>query len=83
MTRLGQMIFDDGKNEGKSEGEDIKLIKLVCKKLDKGKSPEEIASDLEEEVPVITCICETARSFAPDYDYDMIYRQLKKEAVQF
>jgi len=53
MTRLGQMIYDDGKAggkiEGKIEGETIKLVKQVCKKLAKDKTPEEIAYDLEEE----------------------------------
>ena len=77
MTRLGQMIYDDGK----IEGEDIKLIKQVCKKLDKGKSPDEIADDLEDELSTITRICEVASLYAPDYDYNLIYNQIKNQSL--
>lgn len=88
MTRLGQMIFDDGvrsgiiqgelngKIEGKIEGEYVKLIKLVCKKLDKHKSIEEIADDLEEDIATITPICEIAKTYAPNYNFEEIYKKL-------
>lgn len=50
----------DGRNAGRREGEQIKLIALVCKKMQKGKSVEEIAEDLEEEIQVVENICNLA-----------------------
>lgn len=42
-----------GKREGIKEGEWNKLLSMVEKKLQKGKSAEQIAEDLEEELPEI------------------------------
>ena len=56
-----------------SEGSTKKLIELVCKKLSKGKSPQTIAEDLDEDPDVIETICRAAEPFAPDYDVDAIY----------
>lgn len=60
------------------EGAELLLISMVCKKLQKGKSAEEIAADLEEELSGIEAICEVAKALAPDYDADAIYRLLHK-----
>ena len=68
----------EGQIEGRTEGEVIKLIKLICKKLSKGKSLETIADELEEEISVIEPICQTAERFAPDYDAERIYEALQK-----
>lgn len=68
-----------GLAEGRSEGGERKLISLICKKLCKGKSVEEIAEDLEEDIEGIQKICETAKKFAPDYDCDRIYERLHEE----
>lgn len=68
-----------GLAEGRSEGGERKLISLICKKLCKGKSVEEIAEDLEEDIEGIQKICETAKEFAPDYDCDRIYERLHEE----
>lgn len=48
MTRLGQMLYDDGK--------EAHLISLVQKKLAKGKSVEVIASEVEEEVDTVNAL---------------------------
>jgi flagellar motor component MotA len=72
-----------GKAEGIVEGEETKLIKLVCKKMAKGKSVEEIAEVLEEDVEHIREIYDTAVQFAPDYDVEKIFEALpKKELVK-
>ncbi|MBP3475105.1 MAG: Rpn family recombination-promoting nuclease/putative transposase [Lachnospiraceae bacterium] len=68
-----------GLAEGRSEGGERKLISLICKKLCKGKSVEEIAEDLEEDIEGIQKICETAKELAPDYDCDRIYERLHEE----
>lgn len=68
-----------GKEIGKANGEKIKLIKQICKKLAKNKSIEEIADDLEEDVSTIEKICNVAGKFAPEYDIDSIMEVLEKE----
>lgn len=59
-------------------GEQKKLIRLICKKMAKGKIPEVIADELEEDEMVIQGIYETALTFAPDYDCNKIYEEWKK-----
>lgn len=73
MTVLGEMIWNDGYEEGSSK----KLISLVCRKLQKGKKPEQIAEELEEELELISQICEVAEQSAPEYNCDEIYQFLK------
>ena len=41
---------------------------MVCRKLKKGKSVEQIADELEEEEARIQVLCDVARDFAPEYD---------------
>lgn len=60
----------------REEGADLKTISQVCKKLIKGKSVEEIADELEEEVDYINKICDIAAKFAPDYDVNKIYKAM-------
>ncbi|HJF93614.1 MAG TPA: 3-isopropylmalate dehydrogenase [Lachnoclostridium phocaeense] len=73
--------LQESKAQGKEQGEETKLISLVCKKIRKNKAVSVIAEELEEPEEKISLICETARQFAPDYDADQIYAVLaKKEA---
>lgn len=69
-----QLKFE--REEGREEGADLKTISQVCKKLIKGKSVEEIADELEEEVDYINMICDIAAKFAPDYDVNKIYKAM-------
>ena len=62
-----------GLAKGEISGENKKLISIVCKKLKKGKTPAQIADDLEEEISLIEKICESAESFASEYDVEKIY----------
>lgn len=59
------------------KGEILLLIKLACRKLEKGKSPEEAAEELEESVETIRKIYQAVEEFAPDYDNVQIYHRLK------
>ncbi len=45
--------FEEGREEGIQEGRDEKLLEQIQKKLSKGKSPEVIARELEEDVDTI------------------------------
>ena len=61
------------RREAKAEGDATRLIKQVCKKLEKGKSTEQIADELEENMDMITKIC-AAIEKAGTYDAKAIYR---------
>ena len=64
------------REEGAEIGEKIHLIKLVCKKLAKGKVAETIAAELEEDVEIVAEICRAAEDSAPYYDFDLIYEKV-------
>ncbi len=71
----------DGLIQGRSEGESLKLIQMVCKKLKKGKSPARIAEDLEESRETVLAVCRAARAFAPDYDAESILQALAQDSA--
>ena len=75
MQRWEEIAYarQEGRLAGKSEGEILKLIKLICKKICRNKTIEEIAEDLEEEPEAIRSIYESARKFAPEYSFEKIY----------
>lgn len=60
------------------KGEALKLIQQVLRKMEKGKSVEEIADDLEEKVEEIREIYLIAEELKPKYDAEKIYGRLKK-----
>lgn len=66
----------EGLVQGQAKGEKLKLIEMTCKKLRKGKTPEEISEDLEEDMEVILRICNAANEYAPDYDAEKVYSKL-------
>ena len=68
--------FKDGFDDGFSSGESVNLIKMICRKLQKGKTPETIADELEEDLDAVKKICETAKTFAPKYDAKEILKHL-------
>ena len=72
----GAYAREEGKQDGKTEGETLKLINQICKKVEKGKNLEKIAEDLEEEVETILPIYELAVKLAPKYDCEKIYKEL-------
>ena len=63
----------------RKEGSTELLITQVCKKLRKGKSPETIAEELEDDLAHIETICRIASEYAPDYPIDLI---LEKSHMQ-
>ncbi len=80
-------LFDDWEGfdvqEERRNGEEIKLIKQVCKKMAKGQAVDEIAEALEEDEGNIQQIYDSAIQFAPDYDAEKIFEALpKKELVK-
>lgn len=67
----------EGLAEGFKEGEKLTLIKMVCKKLKRGKTVSEMSEELEEEYSVIESICQIVEDFAPDYDVEKIRETIK------
>jgi len=64
-----------GEARGITAGERMHLIRLVCKKLAKGKTTEAIANELEEDIETIAGICKAAES-AAGHDCRQIYEML-------
>lgn len=73
---------EDGKLEGKAEGEKLKLISQVCKKLGRGENADVIAKELEEELSDVERICRIAEKYAPAYGYEKIFEELNIEKRQ-
>ncbi len=71
-----QKAHDNGYTEGRTEGELSFLVQLVCCKLTKNLSCEEIAEQLEIDLSKIQNICSTAKPYAPNYDVEKITKEL-------
>ncbi len=69
-------------HSGYEQGEEKKLIELVCKKMKRNLSAREIANILEEDEKIVQRIYDTALSFAPDYDIEKIRKRLNAEKNQ-
>ena len=69
-----------GREDGIAQGEQKILTALVCKKLKRGCSIEEIAEILEEDIETIRPICEVARAYAPDYEIEKIWSAYCKQS---
>ncbi|MGN0438877.1 MAG: hypothetical protein ACI4F4_10170 [Lachnospiraceae bacterium] len=67
-----------GRQEGEEKGQCIKLIHLVCRKLQKGKTQDIIANELEEDISTIQKICDAVKYCDNRYDEEEIYDELTK-----
>ena len=76
MKGLGQSIADKNLKKGIQQGEELKLIDLVCRKIVKGKDISQIADELEEDESTIKKIYAAAMKFEPDFDVAKIYDTL-------
>ncbi len=65
-----------GMARGEKNGQLQTLISQTVKKLRKGKTIEQIADELEEDVATIAPICEAAEEFYPEYDEEKICRKI-------
>ncbi|MBO5088030.1 MAG: hypothetical protein J6C01_05090 [Lachnospiraceae bacterium] len=64
------------REEGREEGAELKMITKICQKIQKGKTIEAIAEELEEDEEYVKRVCEIANRFAPEYDIKKIYKEL-------
>jgi len=67
---------EEGLKEGKEKGEKLTLVKQVCRKITKAKTPETIAEELDEDLEKVTHIYDVALRHAPDYDPERILSEL-------
>ena len=73
----------EGEARGITRGEDLRLIRMVCRKLKKQKNEPTIAEELDEDLETIHRICLAAKAQAPDYNVEKIYQVLHPEAADF
>ena len=66
----------DMRREGRTEGELTKLINQIYRKAVKGKLPEEMAQDLEEDVVEVKRIYDVVVKYLPDFDTEKILEEL-------
>ena len=71
-------IREEGLEQGLAEGRDKHLINIICKKLAKAKSLDQIADEVEESLELVEKICLAAQKEAPAYDCNKIYMRLHK-----
>ena len=62
---------------GENHGRNMMLVEMVCCKLRKGKSVEEIADALEVKIEVVESVYRAAESAAPEYDSETVYQNWK------
>lgn len=78
--------FEDGEERGlatglmtgRNQGENMKLIELVQRKLRKGKTAKTIAEELEESLENVERICETVEKCGLDADPQEVYEEMQK-----
>ncbi len=66
------------KRDAREEGQEYKLVEQICKKLRKGKSVEQIADEVEEDIENVQVICSVAEAFAPDYVVEKVLEKMHK-----
>ena len=71
--------IEQGLKQGLKQGEMLMLISMVNKKMQKGKSIEEIAEDLEEDKGTIEKIANVIKENGHDINADEVYKMLKKK----
>ena len=71
----------EGERAGRIEGEQLHLIKLVIKKIEKQCSAAQISEILEEPLDIIQQIYDIALRQTPDYNADKILKELNSKTV--
>ena len=70
--------FEDGEERGRRQGEFLNMIKLVQRKLRKGKKAKTIAEELEESFANVERICEAVEKCGLEADPQEIYDEMQK-----
>lgn len=80
--RVLRDLKEESFEDGVAEGETLKVIDLVIRKVKKGLAPEAIAELLEEDTDFIEEVCKIIHSKPEDCSAQEIYRKLKPEAAK-
>ncbi len=82
VNSMGGTVFETASQrlirEGKEIGDEIRLIKTICKMLKRGDTIDEISDFTEEDEIRISLIAQVALKVNPPYDVDAIYEELHK-----
>ena len=70
--------FEDGEQQGLADGRVLKLVELVCRKLQKGKTAESIAEELDEPVQIIEKIVSAVNKCDKNADVLTIYKAFQE-----
>lgn len=76
MAKGEEIGMAKGEEIGMTKGEYKKLISLVCKKMEKGYTVENMTEILEEDESTIRTIAEIAWKYATEYDTAKILKEL-------
>lgn len=86
LEAVREDAMENGHNKGLREGCQQGILQnrldLICRKLKKGKSAEQIADELEENLADLLPAINTARRFAPEYDLNKVLEALNSEEKQ-
>ena len=77
MQRWEEIVY------AKAEGSLLKLVSQVCKKVEKNKTMEKIAEELEEEVSVVGPIYYKVKGSMPPYNPELILEQLNVSSEKY
>ena len=77
--RSKYMLYEEIIRKEHREANLSQLVKLVCRNLARGKSPEEITEWLEADDNTLIPILEAAKAFAPDYPAEKVLQALKQQ----
>ncbi len=72
MENAKREWYNDGVEEGRAEGTVRYLVTSVIKKVQKNKTPDQIADELEESIEIIQPMYDIVKKHAPEYDIDAI-----------
>lgn len=70
--------FEDGEQQGLADGQVLKLVKQVCRKLQKEKTAVSIAEELDEPIQMIEKIVSAANKYDKDADVLTIYKAFQE-----
>ena len=85
MTLLGEMLVEDkmqkGRREGRLEGELLKLVSQIRKKMLRGCQEEQIADLLEEDIQTVEKICRTVSAHPEKDDQEICQLLMESEKI--
>ena len=73
-----EAALEEGEEIGEARGDELRLIRQVQRKLVKGKAPEQIADELEEEAEKIEFILDAVTAAGEGADATAVYAKMRE-----